>query len=171
MLSLIKENINVLNIFMKKVKLFILVGIFIQILCFPAHSAYDSVEFAFDEDVPDKNQKSVEKIKARLSITENPNKPDFFTRNDLGEAIDLDPVTELDGVWKGVYTVDEKSIKWINPKVSQSQIFNSIEYNDYDINMKFNISPFGRIYSLEIFQDKFSYGHVHFQKLNSKKLI
>ena len=133
---------------------------------------FDSIEFAFDEDTPEPgtSTKLPEKIKAMLNYDVRPNRSDFFSRNDLGEAIDLQPEKELGGIWVGTYTLNEKSIKWINSKTPHHEVFNSIEFGDYNFSLKFDVNSIGRIIDLSVAQDGFDYDSINFQRLDDKKL-
>lgn len=136
--------------------------------------AYNNIEFAFDEDKPERKKPlpiKTQKIKAELVFTENPNKEDFFSRNDLGTAIDLEPLSEIKGNWSGQYDLSEKSIKWINPTFNQSKVFKKVEFGKYLINLNFIFSGSNRLEELNINQDQFDYGHIYFRKLDSQRLI
>jgi hypothetical protein len=130
---------------------------------------FQDVEFAFDEDEPDK-EVTESKDLVKKSFSKGPNKADFFVNKINEKNILLGTLNNLSGKWVGQYSLANNSISWIGKEFSSDSVGRIENFGKNDFIINFNFDEIGSKNKFSIIKHEQEFGQVNFQIVKDKQL-
>ena len=126
----------------------------------------DALEEVRSNDYPENK----DSLKVKINFNENPNALDFFKLDNNSRFVEFHEFEDLKNIWSGHYEIVKDSVYWTNPDINNNQIYDLINFGQYDLSLKFNLLDEKILSGLEVIQDEISYSSVNIEVLNNKQI-